>query len=111
MTFTDLITALVITTLFLNGFGQAVMPALRAWRGANEEYQVAQDIAFVAESFRKECTQDDRSIERWKRAVASVRELQAVEITEYTEEGYLLALKLSCVVAGEAIEVIGVCTP
>jgi hypothetical protein len=111
MTFTDVIAAMVILSLFLAGLGQAAMPALQAWQGANREYQAARDIAFVAESFRKECARDDRNIERWKKAVSPVGDMESLEITEYTEEGYLRALKLSCVVAGEPIEVIGVCSP
>jgi hypothetical protein len=110
MTFTDCIAALIISSLFLTGFTQAALPAYTAWMRAYRDYRTARDIAFVAESFRRECAGDDRNIERWKQAVLAVPELEVRDITEYKKGPLLLALRLTCVIAGEPVEVIGVCT-
>jgi hypothetical protein len=111
MTFTDCMAALIITSLFLTGFARAAVPAYTAWRQAHQDYREARDIAFVAESFRRECAKSDRNIERWKQAVSIVPELEVGDITEYKEGLSLRALRLTCVIAGEPVEVIGVCTP
>jgi hypothetical protein len=110
MTFTDCMVALIISSLFLTGFSQAAVPAHSAWRQAYRDYRTARDIEFVAGSFRRECAGDDRNIERWKRTVAAVPELEIRDITEYKEGPLLRALRLTCVIAGQPVEVIGVCT-
>jgi hypothetical protein len=111
MTFTDIIAAVLIMAFFLAGLSQAVFPAWTAWNRISGEYQTARSIAFVAASFRKECARTDRNIETWKRAVSIVRELESCEITEYRQEDILRALKASCVISGETVEIIGLCTP
>ncbi|GHU96933.1 hypothetical protein FACS189483_01410 [Spirochaetia bacterium] len=111
MTFSEIMAAIIITVLFSIGFSQAALPAFRAWNRANNDYQCAESIRFVAESFKNECSKPNRNIETWKRDVAIVRELESYEIDEMWQGGILRALKLSCVLSGEALEIIGLCTP
>jgi len=111
MTFIETVTALVIMSFFLLGFSQAFMPAYLAWGRAVETYKTAHTIAFVAQSFRNECAKQDRNIERWKKTVSTAKELEHYEFTEYRQEGVLRALKVLCVISGETVEIIGLCTP
>jgi len=111
MTFIETVTALIIMSFFLSGFSQAFMPAYLAFGKAMETYKTARTIAFVAQSFRNECAKPDRNIERWKKTVSIAKELEHYEFTEYRQEGILRALKASCVISGEIIEIIGLCTP
>jgi hypothetical protein len=111
MTFTDCIVAMIITSLFFTGFARAALPVYTAWQRTYRDYRTARDIAFVADSFRRECAESDRNVERWKRAVAAVPNLELRDITEYKDGSRLRALRLTCVIAGEPVEVIGVCTP
>jgi hypothetical protein len=110
MTFTDCLAALIITSLFLSGFTQAALPAFAAWQRAGRDYRTARDIEFVAESFRRECAGNDWNIERWKHTVSAVPAVEIRDITEYKDGPRLRALRLTCVIAGEPVEVIGVCT-
>jgi len=111
MTFIETLAALVITGLFLFGFSQAFLPAYQAWNRAVNTYQTSHTIDFIAKSFKAECAKSDRNIELWKRNVSSAKELEYYEITEYWQEGLLRALKASCIISGEKIEIFGLCTP
>jgi hypothetical protein len=111
MTFIETITAMVIMSFFMLGFSQAFMPAYFAWGRAMETYKTARTIDFVAQSFRNECAKSDRNIERWKNTVSFAKELEHYEFTEYRQKGILRALKVSCVISGEIVEIIGLCTP
>jgi len=111
MTFIETITALVIMSFFLLGFSQAFMPAYLAWGRAMETYKTARTIDFVAKSFRSECAKQDRNIERWEKTVSTAKELEHYEFIEYRQEGILRALKVSCIISGEYVEIIGLCTP
>jgi hypothetical protein len=111
MTFTEIVAGMIILGLFLSGFAQAALPALRAWDRAQATYRGARATAFVAESFTRECGASDRNIERWKQAVQVVKELEGYEISEEWQGETLRALRLRCVVSGEALEVLGLWTP
>jgi len=111
MTFIEVIASLVIMSLFLFGFSQAFLPAYHAWAAAMRTYQTAHTIAFVAQSFKAECAKNDRNIERWKNMVSAYKELEHYEITEYWQGEILRALKAMCIISGEPVEIIGLCTP
>jgi hypothetical protein len=110
MAFIDVISALVIFGFFISGFSQAFLPAYNAWDNAAKEYRTAQTINFIAESFKQECSKQNRNIDNWKNAVATVKELNSYEITELWQGEILRALKLTCIISGEYLEIIGVCT-
>jgi len=93
------------------GFSQAFMPAYLAWGRAMETYKTARTISFVAQSFRNECAKSDRNIERWKKTVSVAKELEHCEFFEYRQGDTLRAIKASCVISGEIVEIIGLCTP
>ena len=108
MTFIDAIAAVVIMSVFLAGFSQGFLPVYKAWEDAMAEYRTAKTIHFVAESFRRECEKPDRNIENWeKMAAASAKELESYEISELKESGVLRALKITCFISGERLEIIG----
>jgi hypothetical protein len=111
MTFADVITAMIILGLFFFGLSQAFMPAYNAWEKASAEYNTAKTIQFIAESFRRECGKPDRNIENWKKNVTVAKELEAYEISELKQGEIVKALKMVCVVSGQRIEIIGLCTP
>ena len=111
MTFIEVIAALVIFGLFLAGISQVFLPLYTAWDTAVKEYSAALTIKFIAESFQNECAKPDRNIEKWKRDVSAAKELEAYEIVELMKEDALWALKLICIISGEYLEIIGVCTP
>lgn len=111
MTFIDVLAALIIITLFIFGFSQACWPVYRAWAAALEAYKTARTISFVAESFRRECASPDRNIERWKKIMLTAPELESYELTELWHGEILRALKAACIISGEPVEIIGVCTP
>jgi len=111
MTFADVITAMIILSLFFFGFAQAFMPAYTAWEKAAAEYNTARTVQFIAESFRRECGKPDRNIENWKKTAAVAKELEAFEISELRQGDILRALKAGCVISGQRIEIIGLCTP
>ena len=108
MTFTDVITAMVIFSLFIFGFSQAFLPAYNAWDRAAKEYRTAKTIYFIAESFKQECGKPYRNMENWKEAVRVAKEMDSYEITELFKEDALWALKLTCAISGEYLEIIGV---
>ena len=111
MTLIDVITALVILSIFLLGFSQIFLPAYTAWEKARAEYDTAKTIYFIAESFRKECSKQDMNIERWKNTTAVAKELEACVITEIKRGDVVYALKAACVISGEHLEIIGMCAP
>jgi len=111
MTFIDAITALVVLGIFMLGFSQIFLPAYVAWEKARAEYSTAKTIQFIAESFRKECSRQDRNIDRWKKTVAVSKELETCEVTEIKQEDVVYALKAICVISGERLEIIGLCAP
>ena len=111
MTFIETLIALIITGFFLVGFSQAFIPAYQAWGRATATYQTARTMEFIAQSFKDECAKPDRDMERWKRTVSIAKELEQYELTEYWQGGVLRALKASCIISGEPIEIIGLCTP
>jgi len=111
MTFIDAIIAPLILGFFLAGFSQAVLPAYNAWDRTMAEYKTAKAMHFTAGSFRNECAKSDRNIENWKKMVAPARELESCEISEIRQNGILRALRAICVISGEHLEIIGLCTP
>ena len=111
MTFIDIVTAMVIISLFIIGFSQAFLPAYNAWTFALKEYRTAKAIYFIKETFEQECAKPYRSMENWRNTVLTVRELENYEITELYQDDTLWALKLACFISGEYLEIIGVCTP
>ena len=111
MSYTNLLCALIVMGFFLSGLSQAFLPAYTAWAAATAEYQSARTIYFIAESFRRECEKTNRNIENWEKQVASAKELESHEITELWQGEILRALKLVCIVSGERVEIIGLCTP
>ena len=111
MTFVDAVTGMVITVAFLTGFSQALLPACRLRERAEAEYRTGQTIQFIAGSFRSECARPDRNMERWKKTVAAARELESYQLVEIKQGETLRAIKAICVISGEHIEIIGLCTP
>jgi len=111
MTFIEMICALIIMGFFLFGFSQVFLPAYNAWEKAVKKYQTAQSIYFIAESFKMECAKPDRNIERWKQTVSTAKELEQYDFYEYWQENILRAIKLTCFISNEKIEIIGLCTP
>jgi len=111
MTFIDAIAALVILSFFFFGFSQAFLPTMTAWEAAMAEHRTAKTIYFIAESFRQECNKPGRDIENWIKQVAVARELENCEITELRQGGDVRALKAVCIISGERVEIIGLCTP
>ena len=111
MTFIDVITAALILVVFLAGFSQGILPVYRAWERAEAEDRTGQTMRFITESFKSECARPDRDMERWKRAISVAEELESCHITEMKQGETLRALKLECVISGEYIEIIGLCTP
>jgi Tfp pilus assembly protein PilV len=111
MTLIETLIALIIIGFFLFGFSQVFLPSYYAWGRAMNTYQTAHTIDFIAKSFKIECAKKDRNMENWKRTVSTAKELEHYEITEYWQDGVLRALKASCIISGEVIEIIGLCTP
>jgi len=111
MSLIDVVTALVILSLFLFGFSQIFLPVFNEWRKAASEYYAAHTIKFIAESFRKECAKPYRNMDEWKKNVSVAKELESCEITELRNGDTLYALKAACIIAGEHIEILGLCKP
>ena len=110
MTFIDAISATFVLVVFLGGFSPALLPAWRAWEKAEAEYRTGRTIHFIAESFKSECAKPDRDIDNWKKTTSAARELESLEIIEMREGEELRAIKARCVIGGEYIEIIGLCT-
>ncbi|MCL2139947.1 MAG: hypothetical protein FWH41_10525 [Treponema sp.] len=111
MTFIDVITSLVLISVFLFGFSQVFLPVFSAWNRAAIKYSTVKTINFIAESFRNECIKPDRNIENWEKMAGSAKEMESYAITEIIQDEVLRALKLTCIIAGESLEIIGLCTP
>ena len=111
MTYIEIIAALLILAIFFNGFSQVFLSAHNALNNAMKDINTAKTIQFVAESFKKECANPDRNIENWKYAVSVAKELESYEIIEIKQGDILRALKAIFIIAGERIEIIGLCTP
>jgi hypothetical protein len=111
MNLIDAVVALVILGFFLFGFSQFFLPVFNEWNKASSEYYAAHTIRFIADSFRKECIKPHRNIEKWKETVSVAKELESCEITELKKDDELYALKAACIIAGEHIEIIGLCKP
>lgn len=111
MTLTNVIAALIILGFFFAGFSQVVLPIHSAWDKAMFDLRTARTIQFIAESFRNECAKPDRNMDNWKVATAIAKELEECVISEIRQGGIVRALKASCIISGEYIEIIGLCTP
>ena len=111
MTYIEVISALLIFSFFIFAFAQAFLPLYNAWDMAAREFSTAHTIYFVAESFRRECIKPDRNMEKWKNAVSTAKELETYEINEIMKGEAVWALKLTCIISGLALEIIGVCRP
>jgi hypothetical protein len=102
---------LVITALFLFGFSQAFLPVYYAWGRAVEEYKTAGTIRFISESFKNECEKSGGDITEWEKTITVAKELEGYDIEELRQGDILRALRLTCIISGERVEVIGLCTP
>jgi hypothetical protein len=111
MRFIDAIIAILIFGVFLFGFSQGFMPVYNAWKNATEEYYSAHTIHFIAETFKNECAKPDRNMENWKNAIAAAKELESYEIIELKQGNVLRALMAVCIIAGESLEIIALCSP
>jgi hypothetical protein len=109
MNLIDTVAALIVLGFFLFGFSQIFLPAFNEWNRAASEYYTAHTIYFIAESFKKECANPCRNMEKWRESVSIAKELESCEITELMKEDELYALKAACIIAGEPIEILGLC--
>jgi hypothetical protein len=50
-------------------------------------------------------------MERWKKAVSTVRELESFTIEELWDGTVLRALRAHCIISGQQVEIIGLCEP
>ena len=110
MTYIETIAAVLILILFIFGFSQILFPLYNTWESASEKYRTVCAVQFIADSFRNECLKTNCSFEDWKLAIKSVRELENCELNEYWQDNTLQAVKAVCIVQGERIEIMGVCT-
>ena len=110
MTFTEILTAMVIICLFMPGIGSILLPLYNALEISMNELKTANALVFISQSFRDECNKQDQSMENWKNTVKAVRELEFCEITEMNQ-GFVRVLKAACIVSGEYVEILGLCTP
>ena len=111
MTYIEVIASLFILSLFFIGFSQVFIPVHNAWDNATNDLKTAKTIHFISESFKNECIKPDRNIDNWIKAVSTARELEEYEIIEIKQGDILRALKAICIISGERIEIIGLCTP
>jgi hypothetical protein len=111
MNFIDTVAALLILGIFFSGASGVFLPVYKAYKDVSAQYSGAKSIHFIAESFKDECAKPDRNMENWKKAVAAVKELESCEISEITKAGKTLALKASCVIQGEHVEINALCGP
>jgi len=111
MNLIDVVIALIIIGFFLFGFSQIFLPAFNEWRKAASEYYAAHTIRFIAESFKKECAKPNRDMEKWKKDMRIAKELESCVIIELKKGDELYALKAACIIAGERIEILGLCKP
>jgi len=111
MSLINAVVVLIVLGFFLFGFSQVFLPAFNEWSKAASEYYAAYTIEFIAESFKKECAKHYPNMEKWKETVSVAKELQSCEISEIRKEDELYALKAVCVIAGERIEILGLCKP
>ncbi len=109
MNFIDAVVALIIMGFFLFGFSHAFLPALNEWNRAASEFYTAHTIYFVAESFKKECANPYRNMEKWRETVKVAKELESCEITELMKDDGLYALRAACIISGEFVEILGLC--
>ena len=107
----EVFVALVILGFFMFGFSQIFLPAFNEWSRTSSDYYSAHTIRFIADSFRKECAKPYPDMENWKKSVSSAKELKSCEITELRKGDKLYALKAACFIAGEHIEILGLCKP
>lgn len=112
MTYIEVIIALILLTFFFFGFSQVFLPAFIEWNRAAAEYYVAHTIHFIAQSFRNECAKPNPNMENWKKTVSIAKELESCRIVELmqNESDEVIAYKAICIIAGEHIEIIGLCT-
>ena len=112
MTFIEVISAIILLSFFFFGFSQVFLPAYFEWNRATAEYYIAHTIYFIAQSFRNECAKINPDIENWKKTVSVAKELESCSVIEllHNENEELLAYKAICIIAGERVEIIGLCT-
>ena len=111
MNFTNLISALIVISIFLFGFSQIMLPAYNLWENSISGYRTTKAIHFLSESFKNECEKSNRNMENWSRSISSVKELDSYIISELWKEEELWALKAIFVISGEQIEVLGSIKP
>jgi len=111
MNLIEAVVALVILSFFLFGFSQIFLPAFNEWSRAASDYYAAHTIQFIAHSFRKECMKPYPDMENWRKSVSAAKELESCEIIELRKDNKLYALKAVCSIAGEDIEILGLCKP
>jgi prepilin-type N-terminal cleavage/methylation domain-containing protein len=111
MNLIEVIVALAILGFFMFGFSQIFLPAFNEWSRAASDYYAAHTIQFIADSFRKECAKPYPDMKNWRKSVSVAKELESCEITELIKNDKTYALKAVCSIAGEYIEILGLCKP
>ena len=107
MTFTDLLAAIIILTLFFSGAASAVKPVFEATEKSNQATLNAHETNFVIESFRMACLSGKGNFEEWKWAVAIVEELSDIEIIQCVSSSSVSVWRLSCNIRETEILVYG----
>jgi hypothetical protein len=113
MTYIEALAALLIFSLFLAGFGQAALPALRAFSYARTEYLEAKALEFASKSFRMECRKpaNERDLEKWKKILSAESRIDMYDVEVFRDGVDTQILKLICVIGGERFEILGLCGP
>jgi len=111
MNLINAVVALVVLGFFMFGFSQIFLPAFNEWNRAASDYYAAHTIQFIADSFRKECAKPYPDMEKWRKNVSAAKGLESCKIIELKKDDVLYALKAACIIAGEHIEILGLCKP
>jgi hypothetical protein len=107
MTYVETAAAALIFSLFISGLGRAVQPALKAYNHAAAEYMDAKALEFVSESFKMECRKKGGDIERWKKIISIVPQIDMYDIKVFYAKENVIILQLICIIRGERFEILG----
>ena len=111
MNIINLLTSIIIISVFLLSFSQILLPAQKHLEAAFEKYKTAKTIYFIYKSFENECAKPNRNLDNWGKLVSSAKELESYTISELLKDDEIWALKGMFIISGENIEVLGVVSP
>jgi len=109
MSYIEAIVSIILCVIFFSSVTPTAFSLLSTDAIARKNLEDAAAIEFVDKSFRKACAVQPVNIDKWKRDVCAVTNVDSLELQELYSGTELRAIKAICEISGEQVTIVAEC--